>query len=346
MKNVILVDTETTGLPRRTAGLITVQPRIVSITWLIGMTDGLALRRRTHIVRPEGFTIPAPATAIHGISTEYARARGSALSDVLHQLREDCLDLRPELAVAHNAGFDLPVIAAEFQRAALGNPLAPMRKICTMLTTTGLCRIPRRRGGGFKWPKLQELHLRLFNRSFEGAHGSGQDVAALYRCFCALCGSGFYNAEFELVQPTLAPQPTGAGHPNDGWIYDGPVGRGFVFACNAVTMGECLGKGLFGAPTSWVLSVPNGSPCFLYNYEGRSVHGAWRAIQAGRSLEPRAWGGLYPYQCRVESMTPRLVSVPRDELPSLPPGRFGCTLTREVTAKLLRVFGGRASAMN
>jgi len=39
------------------------------------------------------------------------------------------------------------------------------------------------RGGGFKWPTLEELHQKLFSEDFPDAHNAAADVVATARCF-------------------------------------------------------------------------------------------------------------------------------------------------------------------
>jgi DNA polymerase III epsilon subunit-like protein len=326
MHRVLLLDTETTGLPRTQPNGTLIQPRIVTISWLLGIPDAQSERERSYVVRPDGFTIPREATAIHGISTEYARATGSSLQSVLQQLREDCDALHPQIVVAHNASFDLPIVAAEFRRLGISSPLAQLRSICTMRSTIALCRIPRQRGTGFKWPTLQELHVRLFARSFDGAHESAFDLRALFACFSALYRSGYYNADFSLIQtPLMAPSET-------------PPTHGYVFACTDNTVTDCLEKHLFGAPTTWPLSVAPGSVCFLYNFDSQFISGVWRAVQSGTHLDATAWGGEFPYQCRVELVFPRLATLPRWRLAFLAGGRIPNPLPSTRLEQMMRAF--------
>ena len=43
---------------------------------------------------------------------------------------------------------------------------------------------------GFKWPKLSQLHKKLFGSDFDEAHDAEADVAACARCFFALKDQG------------------------------------------------------------------------------------------------------------------------------------------------------------
>jgi hypothetical protein len=50
-----------------------------------------------------------------------------------------------------------------------------------MESSTNYCRIPG--PYGYKWPKLSELHFKLFGEYFEEAHNASVDVRATFRCF-------------------------------------------------------------------------------------------------------------------------------------------------------------------
>jgi hypothetical protein len=75
----------------------------------------------------------------------------------------------------------------------------------------------------------------------------------------------------------------------------------WIFESSSLTHHECLSLGLFGARKNWPLQVKKGDVCFLYNYTEKMIHGVWFAdSDGGRSLEPGAWNGAYPFQVRVK----------------------------------------------
>lgn len=88
-----------------------------------------------------------------------------------------------EVMIAHNAKFDVPVVAAEMNFLGKRADKRP-KKICTMLSTVNFCAIVNSRG--FKWPTLSELHEKLFGEGFDGAHDALADVRATARCFVEL----------------------------------------------------------------------------------------------------------------------------------------------------------------
>ena len=173
----LILDTETTG--------VTPRDRIVSICWALYDSDGDELTTEHHIIYPDGFTIPPGAAAIHGITTDIARRRGVTLEDVLIQLRDDIEHHWPKLYVGHNVSFDRPIVLNEYQRVAEEENLSTLPIFCTMKSTTNICRLPSNRGG-YKWPKLEELHRHLFGRPHASAHDAKGDVSATAKCFFEL----------------------------------------------------------------------------------------------------------------------------------------------------------------
>ena len=110
-------------------------------------------------------------------------AEGIALADVL-------AEALPRLeaatcAVAHNVSFDEKVLGAEALRLGLPHPLRQKPMRCTMKESTRFCALPGRYGD-FKYPNLSELHRKLFNKTFDGAHNALADVRACKAAFFEL----------------------------------------------------------------------------------------------------------------------------------------------------------------
>jgi DNA polymerase III epsilon subunit-like protein len=86
--------------------------------------------------------------------------------------------------VAHNMSYDFNVVGSEFLRFELKSKNKP-KKFCTKEIGTNFCKI-KGKYGKYKWPTLTELHEKLFNEGFEGAHDALADVEACGRCFFEL----------------------------------------------------------------------------------------------------------------------------------------------------------------
>lgn len=181
----LFFDTETTGVPRNYKAPVTDLanwPRLVQLAWLL--TDGQAneIDSAEFIVKPSGFLIPSDAAKIHGITTEMALQNGVELATVLSAIAPQ-IDAAAVL-VAHNIPFDEKILGAEFLRAGRPNPVESKERRCTMQSATNYCQLPGMYG--YKWPTLQELHNKLFNQPFEGAHRALVDVRACARCYFEL----------------------------------------------------------------------------------------------------------------------------------------------------------------
>lgn len=186
-KNLLLFfDVETTGLPTsRDASYLETEewPRIVSISWAMYTIDSDLVFQRNHIIKPEGFTIPYESTRIHRISDEYARKHGEDMLDILVSFETDIAARKPSKIIAHNMAFDKNVVMSEYVRAGMETTLEEIEAYCTMTETTHYCQILRPYKDEYKWPKLEELHKKLFGISFENAHDAATDVRACARCY-------------------------------------------------------------------------------------------------------------------------------------------------------------------
>ncbi|HNX68880.1 MAG TPA: 3'-5' exonuclease [Candidatus Omnitrophota bacterium] len=184
-KAYLFFDTETTGLPkswREPTSNVGNWPHVVQIAWVQCDETGACETLKDYIIRPEGFVIPESASKIHGITTERALAEGRPLGEVLGEFLEAVRT--SAVGVAHNLDFDEKVIEVEFLRKGMPPGLREMEKLCTMKTTTNYCAIPGPYGN--KWPKLSELHIKLFGVDFEDQHNAASDVLCCVKCFFEL----------------------------------------------------------------------------------------------------------------------------------------------------------------
>ncbi|MFZ4399542.1 MAG: exonuclease domain-containing protein [Bacteroidales bacterium] len=181
----LFFDTETTGLPRNWKAPVSDLsnwPRMVQLAYLYFDINGKIIENGDYIIKPEGFIIPAEASRIHGITTERAMLEGKPLLNVL----QNFISLIDEamVLVAHNMSFDEKILGAEFLRSKMQNNIPDKKKICTMQSSTDFCAISG--PYGYKWPKLSELHFKLFKTGFEEAHNAAADIQATAKCFWEL----------------------------------------------------------------------------------------------------------------------------------------------------------------
>ena len=181
----LFFDTETTGLPRNYRAPVSDLanwPRMIQIAWLLYDDKRQKIAGHEYIIRPEGFTIPGEAAKVHGITTERAMDEGADLKRVLEEFNQ-YIDETKEI-IAHNISFDEKIVGAEFIRKGIETRLFQKPRICTMHGSTDFCQLPGKYG--YKWPRLSELHIKLFGEDFEGAHDALADIEATARCYWEL----------------------------------------------------------------------------------------------------------------------------------------------------------------
>ncbi|MEX0719673.1 MAG: DNA polymerase III subunit alpha [Balneolaceae bacterium] len=204
----LIFDTETTGLPQDFSAPIADLdnwPRLVQLAWQLHDHTGKLIGYGNHIVKPEGFTIPFNSEKIHGISTERAQQEGVDLEYVLKEFSKDME--RAYFLIGHNVSFDEKVMGAEYLRNKMPSAIIDKPKIDTKDEGTNFCKILNNRGG-YKWPSLAELHLKIFNKGFKDAHDAAADVEATARCFLELVRLGAITVNFPVDARLYKPAPT------------------------------------------------------------------------------------------------------------------------------------------
>lgn len=198
---ITFFDTETTGLPKNWKAPIhdlENWPRVIQLAWCIADRSGQELKRRDVLIKPDGWTIPdgydgkdASFWITHGFNTQISEKDGVPMSEALAEFIADIE--KTTYLVSHNMDFDHKVLGAEMIRYGHRAEHRPVR-ICTKDESTAFCKIPfpGRKDTrswvkqNYKWPKLEELYLKLFGHDFENKHQAGGDVAALRDCFFEL----------------------------------------------------------------------------------------------------------------------------------------------------------------
>jgi DNA polymerase III subunit epsilon len=181
----LFFDTETSDLPQDFSAPetdITNWPRVIEIAWVVAKSPTQISAPVSCLIRPDGFCIAEGATRCHGITTDFALQNGVALEPVLKTFFRDVE--RATSIVAHNMEFDANVIGAECARLGIPNLIRSKSLRCTMLESTEHCRLPSERG--FKWPRLTELHTKLFDSTFDNPHDAAADCLACMNCFFRL----------------------------------------------------------------------------------------------------------------------------------------------------------------
>lgn len=179
----LFFDTETTGKADfKAAANAEHQPRIVQLGALLTEDDGHEIASVNLIIKPDGFTIPIEASAIHGITTDKAGAFGIPIRYALAVFRS--FWTAADTVIAHNTNFDLLLVEGEMNRwAGSVKPWGEVREtFCTMQAMTPICKLPGK-FGDYKWPKLSEAYSHCFNAEFDGVHNAMADVRACAKVY-------------------------------------------------------------------------------------------------------------------------------------------------------------------
>jgi DNA polymerase III epsilon subunit-like protein len=165
----------------------------VQLAFIEYYEDGSLASKHNYIIKPEGFLIPRDATLIHRISNEKAQTEGKDLTQVLDIFADAITE--SAILIAHNFDFDRNIVGAEFVRKDFDTkPLLTKRSFCTMKNkdVVNFCKI--KGNNGYKWPRLDELYLRLFHQRLNDAHDASIDIEATAKCFWELLIRGVIRA--------------------------------------------------------------------------------------------------------------------------------------------------------
>lgn len=187
----LFFDTETTGVPPRGAQIGgPAFPHVCQLGAQLEDAAGRIVCEMNVLVKPHHWSIPAEASAIHGITTESCERYGLAITTVAKLFAQ--MVRRAELLVAHNFPFDRDMMHTEFVRCQYADELAlflAAKSFCTMQATTDVCKLPltARQAAfgitGFKQPRLGEAYEFLFGEKFVGAHDAMEDVRGCRRIY-------------------------------------------------------------------------------------------------------------------------------------------------------------------
>jgi DNA polymerase-3 subunit epsilon len=178
----LIFDTETGGFPNKKLALTDpAQPPTVQIGAILCNRERV-LGELNMILAVGNRSINPHAAKVHGMDADFCNRYGVPPGEAL--LSFITLADKADVLVCHKFAFDvqmLEMLYATYTPTAL-EEFKAKPNYCTMLGTTDYCALPNKWGKN-KWPKLEELHTKLFGQSFDGAHDAMADVRATVRCF-------------------------------------------------------------------------------------------------------------------------------------------------------------------
>ncbi len=182
---ILVFDTETTGFINKKEFNLEKQPRIVQfagIMWEMSKNGNFEESGRINVLINPGVPIPYGASQVHNIydvDVKEAPRIETSIDEFLKVINE------ADAIIGHNIEYDEDMIKLELRRLQRVHEYQPKQVLCTMKSTVDFCQL-QGNGKRFKYPKLWELHKKLFDEYFIGAHDAMVDVEATLRCFLEL----------------------------------------------------------------------------------------------------------------------------------------------------------------
>jgi len=192
---LLFLDTETNGLPKNRYAPFTsteMWPHILQISWqLVDIESWANLSEYDSYVKLRS-PWNSEAERIHQIPETIVKELGKEPEVVFRSLGDVLKNC--DIVVSHNMMFDKTIIMSEIQRLKeAGVSIDPRaiwpnakKEICTMSHTKEFCGIKFPNSNDYKYPKLNELYNRLYDKQYDisGAslHNSKNDVSCLISC--------------------------------------------------------------------------------------------------------------------------------------------------------------------
>lgn len=191
---VLVFDTETTGLPSNNyeahkGKWYNFWGHIVQLSWILYDTEtNSIIQQEDKIIKlDENIELPESSVNIHGITREIMNIKGNKLMDSI-ELFINSLEIC-DMIMGHNVNFDINMVRAEMIRSGaidyfklLNVPIVctmkKYRKYCKILTTSKITG-----NKYYKYPKLMELHKKVFGNIPDNLHNALIDVIACLRCY-------------------------------------------------------------------------------------------------------------------------------------------------------------------
>tara|TARA_A100001015_G_C14904201_1_gene677615 strand:- start:551 stop:1213 length:663 start_codon:yes stop_codon:yes gene_type:complete len=183
---ILVIDTETTGLPKRNTSIYKTNhwPFIIQLSFILFDTNSLNIiyKFNEYIKISENISISEDSIKIHKITKDIINSYGINIQHALTNLNlilEMC-----DLIIGHNISFDKQMLMVEFIRNNILSNLSCQKYFCTMKKYTNICKISKSTSlTQYKYPKLSELYKTIFIMSPQELHNSYNDILICLRCY-------------------------------------------------------------------------------------------------------------------------------------------------------------------
>lgn len=204
----LVFDTETTGLPKSkfiSPDTLELWPHIVQFSYVIYDTSlNDIVESKDYIIKlHESILISEESSKIHGITNEISSSKGLPISEVINEFFYYLRSV--DKLIGHNIEFDINMIKVELLRFINSKQYSKEQTklykhdlhyltnykdiCCTLKDSIQFCNIQLTDKYGkpyLKYPKLIELHEKLFDKSPNNLHNSFNDILVTLRCFMKL----------------------------------------------------------------------------------------------------------------------------------------------------------------
>ena len=165
LRDLAVFDLETTGVDVRTARIVTACVALLD-------ASGAVMSRRDWLADP-GVEIPEGAAAVHGISTQRARAEGRPAAEVVTEIVDELRALlgRATPVVVYNAPYDLTLLRFEAERYGVSPLVEPRPVIDPLVIDKAVDRFR-------KGKRTLAAAAEHYGVTLDGAHDAGVDAIA------------------------------------------------------------------------------------------------------------------------------------------------------------------------
>jgi len=185
---VLVFDTETTGLPKDNPTIYQTYmwPHVLQLSYIMYDTEkNKIITNQDYLIKiPKEVEISKESIGIHGITRRKIEHQGYEMKHIL-KIFQACLE-NSDFVVAHNLQFDKKMLLVEGLRNKVKLDFDKTQCYCTMKNGANVCKIEKINLHGdtyFKYPKLVELHERLFGGEPNNLHNAYVDILVCLRCF-------------------------------------------------------------------------------------------------------------------------------------------------------------------
>jgi DNA polymerase III epsilon subunit-like protein len=198
---ILILDTETSGLPFTriiSPDDLHLWPHIMQFSYIIYDVDhAQQILQKDYIIHlDEEVEISSESIKLHNITKEISQDSPYFIGNVLMEFFNDIQQYNVKTIIGHNVAFDMNMVKVELLRLIFAQHeeeqemklhvfdiTYTLKSFCTMQKSLKLSPSQVKTQGWIKYPKLQELHCRLFGEIPIHLHNSLHDVLVTLRCY-------------------------------------------------------------------------------------------------------------------------------------------------------------------